>query len=80
MAQDNVCLTDDTSSASCANSFGFFAIESETGLNNIDGILGLSPAEGDNGPSYVEALKTSGSIDEEIISFSLAASPNASSI
>lgn len=62
MMQDTVCLDDDLNSPSCAETFDFFAIESETGLGNIDGILGLSPPKEQNGPPYVEQLYSEGKL------------------
>lgn len=59
MATDTVCLSDTTQGTedSCVTDFSFFMISSETGLNGIQGILGLSPAASGNGPSYAKALK-----------------------
>ena len=70
MGADTVCLSD-TNSESCVNNFQFFMIDSETGLNQVDGILGLSPAVDANGPSYMEALHSQGQIDEYKVSFQL---------
>jgi hypothetical protein len=49
-------------------------ITSQKGINGFDGILGLSPDDTDNGPSYISALKDSGIIDKKIISFFLSRS------
>lgn len=40
------------------------SISEATGLNGIDGILGLGPNESGNGPSFVNSLYTSNSISE----------------
>lgn len=46
-------------------------ISSATGLSGINGILGLSPADKDNGPSYMKALQKSNDISEYKVSFQL---------
>lgn len=55
MGQDDVCLISGDPST-CVNGFNFFMIKSETGLQGLDGILGLSPSSSGNGPSYMSAL------------------------
>mmetsp|Transcript_20447 Transcript_20447/g.28252 ORF Transcript_20447/g.28252 Transcript_20447/m.28252 type:complete len:123 (+) Transcript_20447:284-652(+) len=55
MMRDNVCL-DYSDLDTCNNDFEFFYIESETGLDYLDGILGLCPDVVGNGPSYMKAL------------------------
>ncbi len=50
VVQDKVCIQDDLY---CLSDFEFYAITSQTGLNGVDGILGLSPDVNSNGPSYV---------------------------
>jgi hypothetical protein len=69
MATDTVCLS--TNTDSCVSNFGFFLINSETGLQSLSGILGLSPSDKANGPSFMKALKDQGQIAEEIVSFGL---------
>ena len=45
-------------------------ITQEDGLNGLDGILGMSPAnESQNGPSYMKALVMQGVIDEPVATF-----------
>jgi hypothetical protein len=66
-AEDNVCL--DTSEAVCVPDFEFFVIESQKGLDNADGILGLSPDESTASLSYIRALKNAGVIDSELFTF-----------
>ena len=61
MVTDVTCL--DTTEKMCAEDFEFYAITEETGLEGIDGILGLSPPdESKNGPSYMKALYRQGVI------------------
>ena len=68
MVTDVACL--DTTEEMCAEEFEFYAITKETGLDGIDGILGLSPPdESRNGPSYMKALYRQGVIKEAIASF-----------
>ena len=64
---DRVCLTED--GGSCLSDFEFFVIEHETGLSELDGILGLSPDSNKNGPSFMGALKSQNLIDKEIVTF-----------
>ena len=60
MVSDDVCIESDL----CAESFSFFSMESQTGLEpSISGILGFSPNAKDNGPSFISAL-----FDQKIIS------------
>jgi len=70
MVTDTMC-TDPTQTDSCATGFGFFLIQSQTGLEGLDGILGFCPAETGNGPSYVSTLYGNGAIPEEAVSFNL---------
>jgi len=45
-------------------------ISKQKGLSaSINGILGLSPAVSDNGPSYIGALYKQGKISKEVVSF-----------
>lgn len=53
------------------NKFQFYAIKTQQGLEQADGILGLSPDELGNGPSFVSALKQQGLIEDKMISFYL---------
>ena len=46
-------------------------ITNQTGLVFGDGILGLSPDDTKNGPSFVANLKNQGLIDKKMISFYL---------
>ena len=48
------------------------SIKTASGLNEIDGILGLSPASSKNGPSYVSYLYEQKIIDDKIIGFYIA--------
>ena len=64
---DRVCLTDDGSE--CVSDFEFFKIDRETGLQGLDGILGLSPDYDQNGPSFMGAMKSAGLIDKEVATF-----------
>jgi hypothetical protein len=45
------------SSKQCVPSFQFFGILDQTGLEDLDGILGLSPDISSNGPSFIGNLK-----------------------
>jgi hypothetical protein len=54
-AADTVCLWTSPSST-CVTGFSFFEILSQEGLDGLDGILGLSPAASQNGPSYLMNL------------------------
>lgn len=71
MLADRVCLSDYSDSQTCVSDFGFFLITKQTGLSAYNGILGLSPNSGSNGPSYVGALYSQGLIQEETVSFQL---------
>ena len=53
----------------CADNFEFLAMTKSKGLNGNDGILGFSPADESNGPSYMRALYDQGKIDEEVATF-----------
>lgn len=52
---DTACVAGD-----CVKGFEFFGITKETGLQGVDGILGLSPDMIGNGPSFFDALDQSG--------------------
>jgi len=52
---DDVCLGSD-----CIKGFEIFGITKETGLQGVDGILGLSPDMYGNGPSFFDALDKGG--------------------
>lgn len=63
MTNDNVCLINNTSSNTCTLDFDFFTITGATGTNGLfDGVLGMGPPDFANGPSYIEALITQGSL------------------
>ncbi len=51
------------------HSFQFFGIMSQTGLDGIDGILGLSPDVTGNGPSFIGHLKKEQIIDDRMVGF-----------
>jgi len=65
---DQACLGPATSSF-CVKNFTFFGVVEQEGLDDLDGILGLSPDYSSNGPSYISKLKESGLIDQKIASF-----------
>ena len=65
MGSDEVCLNNNT----CVSDFEFFVITSQSGLNGNDGILGMSPSDKANGPSYIKALKDQGVIDKSTATF-----------
>ena len=69
MVRDRVCLLNEEPLAVCADDFEFLVMTKAKGLNGNDGILGLSPPDSDNGPSYMEALYKQGKIDEEVATF-----------
>lgn len=79
MMEDNVCLNP-SQTDTCNNMFEFFYIESETGLDYLDGILGLSPDVAGNGPSYMGHLVSQGNLDEPVASFKLRLNPNQSEV
>lgn len=63
MTNDNVCLVNSTASNTYTDDFDFFVITSATGMSNLfDGILGMGPPAFSNGPSYIEALISQGSL------------------
>lgn len=63
MTNDNVCLINSTSSNTYTDDFDFFVITSATGTNGLfDGVLGMGPPAFANGPSYIEALISQGSL------------------
>jgi hypothetical protein len=49
--------------------FQFFGILDQKGLEDLDGILGLSPDISSNGPSFIANLKKLGLIDSKVVSF-----------
>lgn len=71
---DNVCLTNhakDPLGNTCIFDFEFLAITHQFKFE-YQGVFGISPTNLTNeGPSYLQALKRAGKIDEAIISFSL---------
>ena len=69
MVRDRVCLLNDEPLEVCADDFEFLVVTKAKGLNGNDGILGLSPANKANGPSYMQALYNQGNIDEEVATF-----------
>lgn len=71
---DNVCLDPDQSDT-CSDPFQFFYITSESGLDNLDGILGLSPDVTSNGPSFMGTLMNQNKIDDPVASFHLGLNP-----
>jgi len=61
MMRDNACMNPDYTDT-CNSEFKFFYVTSETGLSNLDGVLGMGPnvsGEG-NGPSYMGSLVSAG--------------------
>lgn len=79
MANDTVCMNA-TDSNTCVSDFCFFLIDSEAGLNNDAGILGLGPPYEHNGPSFYKSLYSQYSAEEwsPIASWHLAQNPNES--
>lgn len=55
MGQDTVCIPTSNSNE-CVTDFQFFMISSQKGLDDVDGILGLGPNTGSNGPSLAYAM------------------------
>jgi hypothetical protein len=53
---DDVCI--DPALRFCATNFTFFGITNQSGLEDLDGILGLSPIAAQNGPSFMGALQS----------------------
>jgi hypothetical protein len=45
------------------------AILDQTGLDDLDGILGLAPDIPSNGPSFIQNLKSFGFIEKKVVSF-----------
>jgi len=66
-ATDTVCL--DKIGGVCVDDFEFFVIEQQSGLDNADGILGLSPDETTANLSYIRSLASAGVIDKELFTF-----------
>ena len=56
MVADRVCLSDEEPLDVCADDFEFLVMTKSKGLNGNDGILGLSPINKANGPSFMDAL------------------------
>ena len=71
MGADNVCLDSDPGSNTCPSDFEFFLITLAFGFQGLDGILGMSPPNPDNGPSYVQTLYSQGKIAEEVATFQI---------
>jgi hypothetical protein len=44
-------------------------IQDQVGLDDLDGILGLSPDFPQNGPSFIARMKESGMISQKVASF-----------
>lgn len=53
----------------CLSSFQFLGILMQDGLDDLDGILGLSPDVSQNGPSFIKSLKGASIINQKIASF-----------
>jgi hypothetical protein len=70
MFTDTVCMVDGDPDT-CAEEFGFFEIKAQTGLAGVDGIVGLAPAIGETGPSFIETLHEQGKISNQIVSFQM---------
>ena len=74
MVTETVCLVnlaDDTDRNTCVKQFPFLAITEQYKFT-YNGILGISPTNfTGEGPSYLQALKQAGKIDQAIVSFSL---------
>jgi hypothetical protein len=66
--QDVLSLVDQEDS--CISQFPFISIEKQSGLKNVNGILGLGPNQTDQN-SFLKALKQNGKIDRAVVSFSL---------
>mmetsp|Transcript_1028 Transcript_1028/g.674 ORF Transcript_1028/g.674 Transcript_1028/m.674 type:complete len:211 (+) Transcript_1028:278-910(+) len=79
LMSDNVCLDPDQSDT-CSDPFQFFYIMSESGLDNLDGILGLSPDVTSNGPSFMGSLMDQNKIDDPVASFHLELNPTQSEV
>jgi hypothetical protein len=72
MTNDNVCLVNSTTSNTCTLDFDFFTITSATGTNGLyDGVLGMGPPAFENGPSFIEALISQGSMYEPVVGFQI---------
>lgn len=67
MAADSVCLLANATNT-CVTDFSFFEIESQTGLDGVDGILGFSPTQRTD-PSYLWTLYKQGQISQPVVSF-----------
>ena len=69
MVADRVCLSDEEPLDICADDFEFLVMTKSKGLNGNDGILGLSPINKANGPSFMNALYKQDKIDKEVVTF-----------
>ena len=69
MVADRVCLSDEEPLDICADDFEFLVMTKSKGLNGNDGILGLSPINKANGPSFMNALYQQDKIDKEVVTF-----------
>lgn len=76
---DNCCL-DPNDNDTCNKDFEFFYITSETGLSDLDGILGMGPWDNGNGPSYMGGLISAGKLDQPVSSFKLRLNPASSDV
>jgi len=77
--RDNTCM-DPNYKDTCNSDFKFFYITSETGLNDLDGILGMGPWASGNGPSYMGALINAGKLNSPVASFNLRLNPYQSDV
>jgi hypothetical protein len=68
MITDHVCIDKDIQET-CVNDFGFFEVRSQSGLDGLDGILGMSPTGRGNGPNFVHEVYKAGNISEPTVSF-----------
>jgi hypothetical protein len=55
MGNDNVCIQEDDA-VSCITAFDFLVVTQETGMFDLDGVLGLAPNTTGNGPSFFKTL------------------------
>lgn len=70
MITDDVCLSNYQGGSICAYDFPFFLIGAQSGMQSgYDGILGFAPSSYQNGPSFIEALASTGMIEAPIASF-----------
>jgi hypothetical protein len=71
MGTDDACLFNDQDNDSCAPSFNFFITTSQSGLSDLDGILGLGPPLSGNGPSFYQNLMQQQPLLGSQVSFSI---------